>query len=95
MLLLSAVMLIVRALVLVMLRLVSPSLAIFYICFDMGLYLLFKIVRGDFFYWLPLNGFLEIIVSLIMRIASKVIVEYTSNGESSKKSMNHEKHGND
>ena len=95
MLLLSAVMLIVRALVLVMLGLVSQSLAIFYICFDMGLYLLFKIVRGDFFYWLPLNGFLEIIVSLIMRIASKVIVEYTSNGESSKKSMNHEKHGND
>ena len=95
MLLLSAVMLIVRALILVMLGLASQKLAILYICFDMGLYLLFKIVRGDFFYWLPLNGFLEIIVSLIMRIASKVIVEYTSNGESSKKSMNHEKHGND
>jgi len=81
MLLLSAVMLIVRALILVMLGLVSQKLAIFYICFDMGLYLLFKIVRGDFFYWVPLTGFLEIVVSLHERIISKVIVDYTSNGK--------------
>ena len=79
MLLLSAVMLFVRALVLVMLGLVSQSLAIFYVCSDMGLYLLFKIVRGDFFYWLPFTGFLEIAASFIMRIASKVVVDYTSN----------------
>ena len=79
MLLLSAAMLLVRALVLVMLGLVSQSAALLYVCFDMGLYLLFKIVRGDFFYWLPLNGFLEIIASLLVRIISKVIVDYTSN----------------
>ena len=81
MLLLSAVMLIVRALILVMLGLASQKLAILYICFDMGLYLLFKIVRGDFFYWLPLAGFLEFVVSLILRVASKVVVDYTSIGK--------------
>ena len=74
-------MLIVRALVLVMLGLVSQSLAIFYMCFDMGLYLLFKIVRGDFFYWVPLTGFLEISMSFINRVIGKVIVDYTSNGK--------------
>ena len=81
MLLLSAAMLLVRALVLVVLGLASQSLAIFYICFDMGLYLLFKFFRGDFFYWLPLTGFLEIVVSFTLRVASKVVVDYTSNGK--------------
>ena len=81
MLFLSSAMLIVRALVLVMLGLVSQSLAIFYMCFDMGLYLLFKIVRGDFFYWVPLTGFLEISMSFINRVIGKVIVDYTSNGK--------------
>ena len=81
MLLLSAAMLIVRASVLVIFGLVSQSLAIFYVCSDMGLYLLFKIVRGDFFYWLPLTGFLEIVLSFTLRVASKVVVDYTSNGK--------------
>ena len=81
MLLLGAAMLIVRAMVLVMFGLVSRSLTIFYVCSDMGLYLLFKIVRGDFFYWLPLSGFLEIVLSFTLRVASKVVVDYTSNGK--------------
>ena len=68
-----------------MLGLVSQRAALLYVCFDMGLYLLFKIVRGDFFYWLPLNGLLEIVVSAVVRVIAKVIVDYTSNGKSSKK----------
>ena len=91
MLLLSAAMLIVRALVLVILGLVSENLAIFYVCFDLGFYMLFKIFRGDFFTWLAVDGyFFEIMVSLLIRTTLKVIVDYTSNGKSSKK-RDHEK----
>ena len=75
-------MLLARALVLVMLGLVSQTSALLYLCFDMGLYLLYKIVRGDFFYWLPLEGCIEMAVSLVVRVIVKVIVDYTSNGES-------------
>ena len=79
MLLLGSVMLFTRALILVMLGLVSQTAALVYLCFDMGLYLVFKLVRGDFYYWLPLDGFLGFVVSLIIRVIAKVIVDYTSN----------------
>ena len=78
MLLLSAVMLNVRALTLVVLGLVSKNAAFLYVCVELGLYLFTKIVRGDFYYWLPLEGVLEIIISLVSRIMVKIVVDFTN-----------------
>ena len=74
-------MLVIRALILVLLGLVSRGVALAYLGFDLGLYLTVKIVRNDFYYWLPLEGILETVVSLVARIMVKVIVDFTSNGE--------------
>ena len=77
-------MLLVKALVLVLLGLVSRSVAFFYIGADIGLFLLFKILRDDFYYWMPLDGYVGIIVSLLCRVIGKVVTDFTSNGESDK-----------
>ena len=45
-----------------------------YICVDMALYLLFKIVRRDFYCWVPRSG---IFLSLIYRICTKVMADLT------------------
>jgi hypothetical protein len=40
--------------------------------------MLVKILRGDFWYFLPLGGNVEIVSSILMRVIVKVIVDFTS-----------------
>lgn len=77
MLLLSTVMLLVRALVLVLLGMVSRSIALLYIGVDLGLFLLFKILRDDFFYWLQVPPAIEIFGAVLVRVIVKVISDFT------------------
>ena len=78
-------MLLVKAFVLVLLGLVSRKAAFFYVGADIGLFLLIKVLRDDFYYWMPLDGYIGIIVSLLCRVIGKVVTDFTSNGESKKK----------
>ena len=80
----SALMLLTRALVIALLALASwnGTAAKIYIAADLCLYLLYKIIRGDFYYWVQCNGCLEeICVSIFGRVIVKVITDFTSNGE--------------
>jgi hypothetical protein len=78
MLLFTAGMLLIRCMTIVLLGLMRGSWAFFYIGADLGLYMLVKIVRGDFWYWLPLGGNIEILSSILGRVAVKIIVDFTS-----------------
>jgi len=44
---------------------------------EMVTYLLYKVVRGDFRYWLPLSQGTSMVVSLIMRVTVKVVCDFT------------------
>ena len=48
-----------------------------YLSVDTGLYLLYKLVRGDLRYWLTLRGAISWIATFITRIVSKIIVDFT------------------
>ena len=71
MLLLSAGMLLIRCTTIVLLGLIGGSWAFLYIGADLGLYLLVKILRGDFWYWMPLGGNIEIVSSILYRVIGK------------------------
>jgi hypothetical protein len=58
--------------------LIGGSWALLYIGADLGLYFLVKILRGDFWYWLPLGGNIEIVNSVVARLTVKIIVDFTS-----------------
>ena len=62
----------------VLLGLLGERWALAYIGADLGLYLLVKILRGDFWYWVPLGGNAEIVSSFIARVVVKVIADFTS-----------------
>ena len=81
MILISAIMLLVRASVIALLGHVAKRVAIAYLLAEMGIYLVFKIGRGDFYYWLPLEGWMEVFFSLLARIVVKIVTDFTSNGE--------------
>jgi hypothetical protein len=78
MLLYTAGMLLIRCTTIVLLGLMGGSWAFLYIGADLGLYLLVKALRGDFWYWLPVGGKMEIVSSIIFRDANKIIVDFTS-----------------
>jgi hypothetical protein len=78
MLLLSAGMLLIRCTTIVLLGLMGGSWAFLYIGADLGLYLLVKILRGDFWYWMPLGGKAEIVSSIFSRAIIKIITDFTS-----------------
>jgi hypothetical protein len=71
-------MLLIRCTTIVLLGLIGGSWAFLYIGADLGLYMLVKILRGDFWYWIPLGGNLEIVSSIFVRVLAKIIVDFTS-----------------
>merc|ERR1711871_120795 len=45
---------------------------------DVGAYLITKLLRGDFWYWVPVGGHGEIVTSALARIGVKIITDFTS-----------------
>jgi hypothetical protein len=78
MLLLTAGMLLIRCTTIVLLGLMGGSWSFLYIGADLGLYILVKILRGDFWYWIALGGNIEIVSSIFSRVLVKIIVDFTS-----------------
>jgi hypothetical protein len=78
MLLYTAGMLLIRCTTIVLLGLMGGSWAFLYIGTDLGLYLLVKILRGDFWYCISLGGNKEIVSSILTRVVVKIITDFTS-----------------
>jgi hypothetical protein len=78
MLLFTAGMLLIRCTTIVLLGLMGGGWVFLYIGADLGLYLLVKIFRGDFWYWVPLGGNIEIVSSITCRVIVKIITDFTS-----------------
>merc|ERR1711871_996910 len=74
----GAGMLMIRCLTIVLLGMIDLKLTLAYIGLDLGLYLAVKMLRGDFWYWVPLGGNAEIFSSLICRVMVKIITDFTS-----------------
>ncbi|GMH72172.1 hypothetical protein TrLO_g7137 [Triparma laevis f. longispina] len=47
-----------------------------FIGFDMLIYLVLKAVRGDFRYWMPVDGLVGLALSLLVRVVVKFIVDF-------------------
>jgi hypothetical protein len=71
-------MLLIRCTTIVLLALIGGSWAFLYIGADLGLYILVKILRGDFWYWMPTGGNFEVVSSIGFRVIVKIIVDFTS-----------------
>jgi hypothetical protein len=74
----SAGMLVIRCMTIVVLGQLGGSLVSLYIGADLGLYLLVKVLRGDFWYWIPAGGNVEILSSIVCRVLVKVVTDFTS-----------------
>ena len=69
-----------RSLGYAILAVVDLNLALKFFVGEVGAYLLYKLLRRDFYYWLRLEGVLSVIISLLERTVVKVIVDFTVSG---------------
>jgi len=69
-----------RSLGYAILAVVDLNLALKFFVGELGAYLLYKLLRRDFYYWLRLEGVLSVIMALIARTVVKVIVDFTVSG---------------
>jgi hypothetical protein len=74
----SAGMLLLRCMTIVVLGLLGGSWVSLYVGTDLLLYLLVKILRRDFWYWIPAGGNIEILSSSASRVLVKVVNDFTS-----------------
>jgi hypothetical protein len=74
----SAGMLVIRCMTIVVLGLLGGRWVSLYVGADMLLYLLVKVLRGDFWYWMSLGGNVEIVSSIVTRVLVKVVGDFTS-----------------
>ena len=49
----------------------------FFVVGEMVIFLTYKIARRDFFYWPRIPGFLGVVLSLIVRVISKIVTDFT------------------
>jgi len=73
----SSLLLLMRGLSAACLLLVGEGYFVIYAAGEMGLYLAMKCLRGDFWYWVPVNGVAGFVVSLLARVLLKVVTDYT------------------
>jgi hypothetical protein len=45
---------------------------------EMGIYLAYKVARGDFYSWIPIDGPAGFVISLLMRVFVKVLADFTA-----------------
>ncbi|GMI35859.1 hypothetical protein TeGR_g6190, partial [Tetraparma gracilis] len=73
----SALLLVFRSIGAALLMLADTKIFVAYMAGDHLLYLLQKLVRGDFLHWMPIEGVGGLAWSLIMRVAVKTITDFT------------------
>ena len=73
----STLLLIIRSLSAAVLLATSFSNFFLYLLLDHGLYFLQKILRGDFTYWVPIEGTVGVLLSFLFRHSVKLIVDFT------------------
>ena len=74
----SSGMVMIRCFIIALLGLRGVKWAMAYIGGDLFFYLIIKLARDDFWYWLPIEGKWHIVVSFMARTITKLITDFTS-----------------
>ena len=60
-----------------MLAFTDVTLAVKFFAAEVGVFLVYKILRRDFYWWIRVEGVLSVILSLLVRVVVKVISDFT------------------
>jgi len=66
-----------RSLGYAILAVVDLNLAVMFFFGEVGAYLVYKLARGDFYWWFRIEGVLSVVCSILERTVTKVITDFT------------------
>ena len=72
----SALLLLMRSFSAAMLMQVRKRYVIYYMTIDHSIYVGIKLLRGDFYYWFPIDGVMGLLVSFFIRVFAKIVVDF-------------------
>ena len=78
MILLSATQVLIKATLIIILALLGSRFPVYYLLGDMAFYLLYKVARRDFTHWVPLEGVVGLVISGLIRIVIKFVVDFAA-----------------
>ena len=52
-------------------------MVLYFVGGELLLFLLWKLLRGDFLYWVRVEGVVSVILSLLVRVIVKAVVDFT------------------
>jgi hypothetical protein len=73
----STLLLLLRSIGAALLILADTKIFVAYMAGDHLLYLLLKLVRGDFLYWMPVEGVVGVPFALLLRVIVKTLTDFT------------------
>lgn len=66
-----------KQLAVALLAVVNPIYLGLYLLVDFALFILYKLVRRDFRYWVDIPGLFGIFISIVIRMTLKFVVDFT------------------
>ena len=78
MILLSATQVLIKATLIIVLASIGSLFPVLYLLGDIAFYLMYKVARRDFTYWVPLEGVAGLVVSGLVRVVVKFVVDSTA-----------------
>ena len=60
-----------------LLALTNPNWLMLFLGVDMGIFFLYKIIRGDIFYYMNVDGFVRLVTAIMVRFTEKTMVNFT------------------
>ena len=73
----GALLLLARSVSMALLAIIGGRWVLLYLVSDMGLYFMYKILRRDLWHWMPLEGAAGVLESVLERLVTKVLVDFT------------------
>ncbi|GMI30117.1 hypothetical protein TeGR_g7765 [Tetraparma gracilis] len=73
----SALLLLMRSFSTALLFLIDPRAPAIYACGDLAIYFLYKLLRRDFWHWIPVTGVTGVIVAIVERTIVKIVADFT------------------
>ena len=72
----------IRSLGYAILAVVDLNLALRFFVGEVGAFLLYKLLRRDFYFWLRLEGILSVVLAFFVRTFVKIVTDFTVSGSS-------------
>jgi hypothetical protein len=73
----STLLLLLRSVSTALFALLGGEFVALYYGIDMGLFLLYKVARRDFYHWIPVEGTMCVVGSILTRVMAKILTDFT------------------